>query len=218
MALLVPSHKKALVLAELRDKVWTFRTPRTFLDLLARSWHISPTHNVCTTLSPVIRQGQPLVWTTSLWKLFDSFLILSNTSSSPIVISVFSTAWHLTVIELVKSLWLICYRIMIYEGYNKCSRSPSSYRPISLANSVYKLYGDMPHSFIYCLSRAATLSNRGNICIVVQSLFINSSVLFTPSHWNLGMPLHCSPHLFLDWPQACDSNGHYSIWHLWALH
>ena len=36
--------------------------------------------------------------------------------------------------------------IMIYKGNNKCSRAASSYRPISLANSIYKLYAILLHS------------------------------------------------------------------------
>ena len=32
---------------------------------------------------------------------------------------------------------------MIYKGNQKNSRSPSSYRPVSLANSIYKVYACM---------------------------------------------------------------------------
>lgn len=35
--------------------------------------------------------------------------------------------------------WRIAKIIMLYRGNNKNSRSPSSYRPISVANSIYKL-------------------------------------------------------------------------------
>lgn len=34
---------------------------------------------------------------------------------------------------------------MIYKNYNKGSRSPSSYRLISLANAIYKLYASLLH-------------------------------------------------------------------------
>ena len=39
--------------------------------------------------------------------------------------------------------WKLSKVVMIYKGNQKNSRSPSSYRPISLANSVCKVYACM---------------------------------------------------------------------------
>ena len=39
--------------------------------------------------------------------------------------------------------WKLAEVVMIFKGSNKNSRHPSSYRPISLANSIYKIYAAM---------------------------------------------------------------------------
>ena len=90
--------------------------------------------------------------------------------------------------------WKLARVAMIYKGKGKDPRSPSSYRPISLANSFYKLYATMlqhriassidyilsPHQFGFRKSRSTStpvflirrlLSNILNVILHLSTFY-----------------------------------------------
>ena len=92
---------------------------------------------------------------------------------------------------------------MIYKGKGKDPRSPSSYRPISLANSFYKLYASMLQHRI--------ASSIDYILSPHQFGFRKSRSTSTPVFLIRRLLEHFERHttslylLFLDWQQAFDS-------------
>ena len=96
--------------------------------------------------------------------------------------------------------------VMIFKSTNKNSRHPSSYRPDSLANSIYKIY-------------AAMLQQR--LCKAIDPLLQPNQFGFRPQR-SLAAPLFLIRRpieifewhttslyiLFRDWSQAFDSIGH----------
>ena len=99
--------------------------------------------------------------------------------------------------------WKLARVAMIYKGKGKDPRSPSSYRPISLANSFYKLYASMLQHRI--------ASSIDYILSPHQFGFRKSRSTSTPVFLIRRLLEHFERHttslylLFLDWQQAFDS-------------
>ena len=103
-------------------------------------------------------------------------------------------------------VWKLARVAMIYKGGNKDSKLPSSYRPISLANTIYKIYSSMlqhklassvdyligPRQFGFRSGRSAS-----------EPLFIVRRLIELFERHTA--PLYI---LFLDWAQAFDSVDH----------
>ena len=95
--------------------------------------------------------------------------------------------------------WKLSKVVMIYKGNQKNSRAPSSYRPISLANSIYKVYACMlqqrlAHSTDHLLHTHRSISTPLFLLRRLTEIFErHSTSLYI---------------LFLDWSQAFDSIGH----------
>ena len=103
-------------------------------------------------------------------------------------------------------VWKLARVAMIYKGGNKDSKLPSSYRPISLANTIYKIYSSMlqhklassvdyligPRQFGFRSGRSAS-----------EPLFIIRRLIELFERHTA--PLYI---LFLDWAQAVDSVDH----------
>ena len=99
--------------------------------------------------------------------------------------------------------------IMMYKGKKKDPKSPSSYRPISLVNTVYKIYAALlhqrvkdtiddrisPHQFGFRAGRSTS-----------TPLFIIRRLL--EIHSGHGVSFYA---LFLDWAQAFDSVNHTAL-------
>lgn len=78
---------------------------------------------------------------------------------------------------------------MIYKGNNKCSRSPTSYRLISLANAIYKLYASSTSDYSGKSIRSSNPTSMGSdptvLCLplffsfVVSQDFLNAILLLS---------------------------------------
>ena len=102
--------------------------------------------------------------------------------------------------------WKLSKVVMIYKGNQKNSRSPSSYRPISLANSIYEVYACMlqqrlGHSMDQFL-HPNQYGFRAGRSISTQRFPLSRLTEFFERH---STSLYI---LFLDWSQAFDSIGH----------
>ena len=95
--------------------------------------------------------------------------------------------------------------VMIYKGNQKNSRSPSSSRPISLANSIYKVYACAPttpcHSIGQFLHPNQYGFRSGRSISTPLFLLRRLTEMFERHPTSLDI-------LFLDWSQAFDSSGH----------
>lgn len=95
---------------------------------------------------------------------------------------------------------------MIYKGKNKCSRSATSYRPISLANSIYKPYASLLHlrlsRFIDPLLSSHQYGFRSGKSLSTPLFLLRR---LTEIFERRSAPLHI---LFLYWSQAFDSISH----------
>ena len=67
--------------------------------------------------------------------------------------------------------WKLARVAMIYKGKGKDPRSPASYRPISLANSFYKLYASM-HQHTNTASHLRLMI----FCHPISSVFVNQDL------------------------------------------
>ena len=95
--------------------------------------------------------------------------------------------------------WKLAKVVMLYKGNNKDSRSPSSYRPLSLANSIYKIYASMIQSRLsYYIDHRLQPQQFG---------FRSGRSLSTPL-FILRRLTELLYILFLDWAQAFDSVSH----------
>ena len=102
--------------------------------------------------------------------------------------------------------WKLAKVVMLYKGNNKDSRSPSSYRPLSLANSIYKVYASMLQSrlsyFIDHRLQPQQFGFRsGRSLSTPLFIFRRLTELFERHSSSLYL-------LFLDWSQAFDSISH----------
>ena len=107
------------------------------------------------------------------------------------------------------SNWGPAIVIMIYKGKKKDPKSPSSYRPISLVNAVYKIYAALLHHRIkeaidarlspYQFGFRAGRSTSAPLFIIRRLLEI---------HERHGESFYA---LFLDWAQAFDSVSHLAL-------
>ena len=102
--------------------------------------------------------------------------------------------------------WKLSNVVMLYKGNNKDSRSPSSYRPLSLANSIYKVYASMIQSRLaYYLDHRLQAQHFG-----FRAGRSISTLLFILRRLTELFERHSSSLyiLFLDWSQAFDSVSH----------
>ena len=106
--------------------------------------------------------------------------------------------------------WKLSKVVMIYKGNQKNSkknsRAPSSYRPISLANSIYKVYACMlqqrlAHSIDHLLHPNQYGFRAGRSISTPLFLLRRLTEIFERHSTSLYI-------LFLDWSQAFDSIGH----------
>ena len=105
--------------------------------------------------------------------------------------------------------WTLSKVVMLYKRNNKDSRSPSSYRPLSLANSIYKVYASMIQSRLaYYLDHRLQPQQFG-----FRSGRSLSTPLFILRRLTELFERHSSSLyiLFLDWSQASDSVTHSAL-------
>ena len=102
--------------------------------------------------------------------------------------------------------WKLSKVVMIFKGNQKNSRSPSSYPPISLANSIYQVYACMlqqrlAHSIDHLLHSIHCGFRAGRSISTPLFLLRRLTEIFGRHSTSLYI-------LFLDWSQAFDSIGH----------
>ena len=78
--------------------------------------------------------------------------------------------------------WKLSKVVMIYKGPPKNSRSPSSYRPISLANSIYKVYATViQQRLVHSIDHLLHLTNL----VFVQEIYLYAPFSYPSYHRNL---------------------------------
>ena len=105
--------------------------------------------------------------------------------------------------------WSFAHVIMIFKGKKKDPRQPSSYRPISLVNTVYKIYAAMLHARLreHIDSRISPVQYGFRAGRSTSTpLFILRRLL--ELHERHGLSFYV---LFLDWAQAFDTVSHYAL-------
>ena len=105
--------------------------------------------------------------------------------------------------------WSLAHVIMIFKGKKKDPKLPSSYRPISLVNTVYKIYAAMLHARL----RDHVDTRLSPVQYGFRSGRSTSTPLFIlrrlfEIHERHGLSFYV---LFLDWAQAFDTVSHRSL-------
>ena len=105
--------------------------------------------------------------------------------------------------------WSLAHVIMIFKGKKKDPKLPSSYRPISLVNTVYKIYAAMLHARL----RDHIDTRLSPVQYGFRSGRSTSTPLFIlrrlfEIHERHGLSFYV---LFLDWAQAFDTVSHRSL-------
>ena len=105
--------------------------------------------------------------------------------------------------------WSLAHVIMIFKGKKKDPKLPSSYRPISLVNTVYKIYAAMLHARL----RDHIDTRLSPVQYGFRSGRSTSTPLFIlrrlfEIHERHGLSFYV---LFLDWAQAFDTVSHSSL-------
>ena len=107
------------------------------------------------------------------------------------------------------SAWSLAHVVMIFKGKKKDPKRPSNYRPISLVNTVYKVYASMLHTRLKLAiddrispSQYGFRSGRSTSA----PLFVIRRLL--ELHERHGVSFYA---LFLDWAQAFDSVSHSAL-------
>ena len=107
------------------------------------------------------------------------------------------------------SAWSLAHVVMIFKGKKKDPKLPSNYRPISLVNTVYKVYASVLHTRLKLAiddrispSQYGFRSGRSTSA----PLFVIRRLL--ELHERHGVSFYA---LFLDWAQAFDSVSHSAL-------
>ena len=113
---------------------------------------------------------------------------------------------HCYLTSSAPSHWKLSKVVMLYKGNNKDSRSPSSYRPLSLANCIFKVYASMiqsrlAHYLDHRLQPQQFGFRAGRSISTPLFILRRLTELFERHSSSLYI-------FFLDWSQAFDSVSH----------